>query len=58
MFTVVHETNNQCFCSKPFINNCTIDVALFNNVPFLYKTQASIQLHYRTPQNSKSVSSV
>ena len=43
----------QTFCN---VNNCTIDVAWFNNVPFPYKAQASIPLHYRTPQNQSAFS--
>ena len=37
-------------------NIYTIDVALLNNVPFLYKAQVSIPLHYRTPQNQSQLS--
>ena len=43
----------QTFCN---VNNCTISVALFNNVSSLYKSQVSIQLYYRTPQNQSQFS--
>ena len=38
-------------------NNCSI-VKIICNVPFPWYIQAAIQLHYRTPQNSKSAFSV
>ena len=49
-------TINQQFQTFTMFNNYTIDVALLNNVTFLYKAQASILLHYRTPQNQSQLS--